>query len=173
MRAWSRDHDLYVKGATNGVACPHAPLSGRVSALALAIPDDNTCSLSSPSCTHFFQLGLSLPSLHRPLLRVFLLFLFIFGTFFIIFSPVYRIAYRLMNAPQFPGHYRPLVIQSTSTWVKPPSHQSPAPNNEAGAHRVKDVWARRAETLCAGRVLTGLQQLRYPLRITVLMSCYR
>ncbi|KAN0124200.1 Glycoside hydrolase [Russula decolorans] len=83
--------------------------------------------------------------LHRPLLRVFL-FLFIFGTFFVVFLLLTHV-HRLMNAPHLPGHYRPLSFDPPQPGSNRHRIMVERPITRPDAHRNKDIWARRADAL--------------------------
>lgn len=82
--------------------------------------------------------------LHRPLLRV-LLFLFIFGTFFIVFFPPTDV--RFMNVPHSPGDYRPLLFDPPQPGSNSHRIKVQRPITMSDAHRNKDVWARRADAV--------------------------
>ena len=80
--------------------------------------------------------------LHRPILRT-LLFLFIFGTFFILFLPPIHV--RPTNAPHFPVHYRPLLFDP-QPGPNPRRTKVQPPITKPDAH-LNDVWAQRAEAV--------------------------
>ena len=76
--------------------------------------------------------------LHRPLFRI-ILFIFIFGTFFILFFPSIHLP-SLINAPQ---HYRPLSFDPP----QPGSNRHRIKVERPTANRNKDVWAQRADAV--------------------------
>ena len=81
--------------------------------------------------------------LHRPHLRA-LVFLFIFGTFFIVFLPPTHVP-SLVNAPHFPGHYRPVSFEPPRSNRHRINVQRPVTRPDP--HRKKDIWARRADAV--------------------------
>lgn len=133
-------HDV-CKGDQSGDELVHIwPLSGRVSAL------QQRHHLSSLRSFVYALFPTNWPFagvLHRPHLRA-LVFLFIFGTFFIVFLPPTHVP-SLVNAPHFPGHYRPVSFEPPRSNRHRINVQRPVTRPDP--HRKKDIWARRADAV--------------------------
>jgi len=117
---------------------------GRALALTVTLDNHTLLSLLSFMSTLFSTRPFSGFS-HRPLLRV-LLFLFIIGTFFVVFLPPTYVP-RLINVPQYPGHNRPLSFDPPQPGSNRHRIRIQRPITRPDAHRNKDVWARRADAV--------------------------